>query len=97
MHWGFFFLCNQIFFHKTFSNNRSKQNSSIPLKVVGDAGEKHVYEYEYNKLKKLGNIHLAEKIVKQYEDKTNFPGYDIKSFDEFGEEIYIEIIFLEIT
>ncbi len=77
--------------NKTFSNNRSKQNSSISLKVVGDAGEKHVYEYEYNKLKKSGNIHLAEKIVKQYEDKTNFPGYDIKSFDEFGEEIYIEV------
>ena len=38
-----------------------------------------------------GREDLAEKIVKQYEDLSFFPGYDIKSFNEDGEEIFIEV------
>ena len=58
---------------------------------MGDAGEKHVYEYERNKLLKIDRSDLAEKIVKQHEDKSFFPGYDIQSFDEHGNKIYIEV------
>ena len=29
--------------------------------------------------------------MKQYEDHSFFPGYDIKSFDENGNEIFIEV------
>jgi len=76
---------------KTSINNRSAKKNSIPKQIVGKAGEEHVYDFEYNKLKKSGNIDLAERIVKQYEDKTNFPGYDIQSFDESGGEIFIEV------
>ena len=38
-----------------------------------------------------GREDLAKKIVKQYEDLSFFPGYDIKSFNEDGEEIFIEV------
>lgn len=64
---------------------------SLPSKKVGDAGEKYVYEYEKNKLEKLGLNDLADSIVKQYEDLSFFPGYDIQSFDELGNEIFIEV------
>jgi hypothetical protein len=58
---------------------------------TGKEGEEYVYRYEYNKLKDLGRIDLANKIVKQYEDLSSFPGYDLKSYDESGEEIFIEV------
>lgn len=64
---------------------------STPSKRVGDAGEKYVYEFEKNKLERLGLSDLANRIVKQYEDLSFFPGYDIQSFDEQGNEIFIEV------
>ena len=64
---------------------------SMPSKKVGDAGEKYVYEYEKNKLERLGLGDLANKIIKQYEDLSFFPGYDIQSFDEQGNQIFIEV------
>ena len=60
-------------------------------KVVGEAGESHVYDYECNKLRNKGRPDLAEKIVKQCEDKTSYPGYDFQSFDEHGKKIFIEV------
>jgi ubiquitin len=77
-------------------NKKTKTTSkpskpSMPSKKVGDAGEKYVYEFEKNKLEKLGLNDLADKIVKQYEDLSHFPGYDIQSFDEAGNEIFIEV------
>lgn len=73
---------------KGFSKPRKP---SLPSKKVGDAGEKHVYKYERNKLKNLGMDDLADLIVKQYEDLSYFPGYDIQSFDEEGNKIFIEV------
>lgn len=64
---------------------------STPSKKVGDAGESHVYAYECNKLNKIGRGDLVSGIIKQYEDYSYFPGYDIKSFDENGNEIFIEV------
>jgi len=74
---------------KGLSNKPKKP--SLPSKKVGDAGEKHVYEYEMNKLRNAGREDLAEMIVKQYEDLSFFPGYDIQSFDKKGNKIYIEV------
>lgn len=71
--------------------NSKLRKPSPPSKKVGDAGEKYVYEYEKNKLLSCGMENLANKIVKQYEDLSTFPGYDIQSFDEDGNEIYIEV------
>jgi len=64
---------------------------SLPSKKVGSAGEEHVFKYEFNKLKKAGKEELASKIIKQYEDYSSFPGYDIQSYDVSGNEIYIEV------
>ena len=81
---------------KVYSPKKSKNNKkniipTKPSKRVGRAGEEHVYKYEYKKLMDYGRGDLAEKIVKQYEDLSFFPGYDIKSFNEDGEEIFIEV------
>ena len=51
----------------------------------------YVFKFEYNKLVKAGRQDLALKIVKQYEILNDFPGYDIKSFNKNGDEIYIEV------
>ena len=71
--------------------NKASNHPQKPSKKVGDAGEKHVYKREYNYLKDIGRQDLAEKIVKQYEDKSSYPGYDIQSFDENGNKIFIEV------
>ncbi len=83
---------------KEKSEKKSKQKSNKkpykpirPSKKVGDAGEKYVYEYEFNKLSKMGRKDLADRIIKQHEDLSNFPGYDIRSFDNNGNEIFIEV------
>lgn len=72
-------------------SNKKPSKPSTPSKQVGDAGEQYVYEYECNKLSKLNRNDLVERIIKQYEDLSNFPGYDIKSFDKNGNEIFIEV------
>ena len=81
---------------KVYSPKKSKSNNkniipTKPSKKVGRAGEEHVYKYEYKKLVDQNREDLAKKIVKQYEDLTFFPGYDIKSFNKDGKEIYIEV------
>ena len=72
-------------------SDKKPSKSSTPSKQVGDASEQYVYEYECNKLSKLNRQDLVEKIIKQYKDLSNFPGYDIKSFDKNGNEIFIEV------
>ena len=81
---------------KVYSPKKSKNNKkniipTKPSKRVGRAGEEHVYNFEYKKLMDKGREDLAKQIVKQYENLSFFPGYDIKSFNEDGEEIYIEV------
>lgn len=81
---------------KVYSPKKSKNNKkniipTKPSKRVGRAGEEHVYNFEYKKLMDKVREDLAKQIVKQYENHSFFPGYDIKSFNEDGEEIYIEV------
>lgn len=76
---------------KKSKGSSKPRKPSLPSKKVGDAGENHVFEYERNKLMKLGMEDLAEQIVKQYEDLSDFPGYDLQSFDEKGNKIFIEV------
>ena len=74
------------------SKGKGKNNSlRTPTKKVGLAGEEYVYDYLFHNLMKEGKENLANKIVKQYEDLNEYPGYDIKSFDSRGNEIYIEV------
>lgn len=54
---------------------------------IGDLGEQYVYEYELNKLK---DTDFVDKIDKsKAKDASN--GYDILSYTENGEELYIEV------
>lgn len=59
-------------------------------RTLGDRGEQLVMKFEEDKLKKLGHFDLAAKIERI--SLTNCAaGYDIKSFDEQGSEIFIEV------
>ena len=73
----------------TVSQAKNKRNTQ-QSKKVGDAGEEHVYLYEYDKLKKLDLENLSKQIVKHY-DLYEFVGWDITSYDKDGNEIYIEV------
>jgi len=75
------------------SNNNSlhKPKPTKKAKQIGDAGEKYVFEYEFQKLSKLKLPELANKIVMQSQDLSFFPGYDIQSYDNLGNKIYIEV------
>lgn len=68
----------------------NKKRRTQQSKKIGLAGEEYVYKYEYDKLLKLGKIDLANKIIKHFEN-YEYPGWDITSFDESGNEIYIEV------
>lgn len=60
---------------------------SIDDKQLGDCGEELVKDYERKKLLEKGLHNLAEKV----EIKKDGEGYDILSFDEYGNEIFIEV------
>ena len=60
-----------------------KKRRTQQSKKIGLAGEEHVYEYEYNKLKNLKKKDLADKIKKHFE-VYEYPGWDITSFDKNG-------------
>ena len=53
-------------------------------------GENYVQKYEYNKLCKLNKKDLAEKI-EMHCHNNEYPGYDITSFDDKGNKIFIEV------
>ena len=71
--------------HKA-QNKRASQDS----KATGIEGEKHVYEFEVEKLKRIGRKDLAEKVY-NHEENREYPGWDITSYDESGKEIFIEV------
>ena len=71
--------------YKAKSKRRTQES-----KKIGLAGENIVFNYEYEKLKKRGKEDLAQKIQKHYEN-NEFPGWDITSYNEDGEKIYIEV------
>ena len=64
---------------------RQKEN-----KTLGDAGEEWVFEHEKKMLRAAGRNDLAE-MVKWVAQKSDSDGYDILSFDEDGNELYIEV------
>lgn len=64
---------------------RQKENKSL-----GDAGEEWVFEHEKKMLRAAGRKDLADK-VKWVAQKTDSKGYDIRSYDKDGNELYIEV------
>lgn len=75
---------------KNVYKSRSPDPETSNVKI-GIKGEDYVYEFEKIKLQKANRYDLAEKIVMQCRDHSYFPGYDIQSFDENGDKIYIEV------
>lgn len=59
--------------------------------TVGESGEFCVLKYEERKLREFNLEHLIEKMEHTSRGEGDGVGYDIKSFNEKGEEIYIEV------
>ncbi len=60
-------------------------------KRIGDLGELWVMEYEKDKLTRLGQPKLAKQIEHIAKSKGDGTGYDIASFDQNGNSIFIEV------
>lgn len=61
------------------------------MKLIGDIGEKYVYEREVRKLIAVNREDLAE-CVNADIAKDHNNGYDILSYTETGEELHIEVL-----
>ena len=59
-------------------------------KIIGDRGEKLVFELERNRLKDAGRNDLADKVL-HIADTDDSKGFDILSFDPDGKERQIEV------
>lgn len=57
---------------------------------VGDAGERIVKEYEQSRLTSIGRSDLADR-VRWHGPEGEFLGWDITSFDDQGNEVFIEV------
>ena len=78
-------------FKKNSSVSKAKKKRRTQeSKKIGRAGENLVYLYEYKKLQKINKKELADKIIKHCEI-NEYPGWDITSYNENGDPIYIEV------
>lgn len=70
----------------------SVQRRSTKAEKIGKLGEEFVYVREKARLNKEGRSDLAAKVIwhRNYPENRQ-PGWDISSFDEQGNEIYIEV------
>lgn len=69
--------------------NHSQKNKEN--KRIGDLGELFVVQLEREKLRKANKPKLAQKVAHHAKDKGDGLGYDVLSFDEEGNEMYIEV------
>ena len=81
---------------KTSSNSQYQQGSnprrSKQADKIGRLGEEFVYRLEREKLNSLGLKSLADEVVlHRNEEKNQKPGWDISSFDEKGNKIFVEV------
>lgn len=58
---------------------------------LGEAGEKWVYELERRRLRKLGHSKLANEVIWVSKELGDGLGYDIRSFEDDGSEMFIEV------
>jgi hypothetical protein len=63
---------------------------SFESRKVGNAGERAVVKYEKDRLAKLGRHDLAARVC-WHASELDFVGWDITSYDDEGNEIYIEV------
>jgi hypothetical protein len=72
------------------SNQKNGRRYSPESRKVGDAGEKAVMFYERKRLMELGRQDLADR-VRWHGPEREFVGWDITSFDDAGNEFFIEV------
>ena len=60
-------------------------------KHIGNLGELFVMQYEIDKLRKANNPKLVKKVKHSAKDEGDGLGYDILSYDEFDNEMFIEV------
>lgn len=65
--------------------------NGIENKRLGDLGELWVMKKEIEKLKKANKHHLIDKVQHTSKDEGDGTGFDIQSFDEEGNKIFIEV------
>ena len=73
------------------SNKTDYLSLNEKKKNIGDLGEYIVIEHEKKKLCDVGLEHLAEQIEHTSREIGDNEGYDIKSFTEDGQILYIEV------
>lgn len=71
--------------------NEDYIESAIIKKEIGLEGELFILNYERNKLQRKGQMELSEKVKHISVEYGDGYGYDILSFDENGNEKYIEV------
>jgi hypothetical protein len=72
------------------SIDRRARRYSPESRKVGDAGERIVVRHEQERLARIGRQDLADR-VRCHAQEKEFLGWDITSFNEDGEEIFIEV------
>ena len=77
---------------KTTNNKKvkAKKRRSDRSAFIGRKGEKIVFDFEKEKFRKINLNNLSEK-VRWHAELNEKPGYDITSFDDNGDEIFIEV------
>lgn len=65
--------------------------NNIDNKRIGDLGELWTLKYEAEKLRRANKHHLIDSIKHTAKDEGDGTGYDIQSFDENGNRIFIEV------
>ncbi|GAB5431030.1 MAG: hypothetical protein EpisKO_04000 [Epibacterium sp.] len=58
---------------------------------LGEAGEYFVFQYEVMKLTSAGRVDLASRVKWVSKDIGDGLGYDIRSFDQDGNEVFLEV------
>ena len=72
------------------STKAKYKRASQDSKATGKAGEDYVFEFEVKKLKKVNKPELASKVY-NHDENREYPGWDITSYNEKGEKIFIEV------
>ncbi|PGZ14683.1 DUF3883 domain-containing protein [Bacillus cereus] len=73
------------------ATNRNYEREQKRNKIVGDAAEIMVFNIEKEKLVAANRVDLAEQVEHVSKTQGDGLGYDIKSFEIDGTEIYIEV------
>jgi hypothetical protein len=80
----------QINSRNNFSSFNIQSQEKLNM-VIGDMGEEAVANYEKKQFQKSGRNHLAERVEIVSKTIGDGLGYDVLSFDQYGNEKFIEV------